>query len=158
MFVSCRDYLVEKLKKSISKGKVYLNQKELDNDAAPFKAAVIIDTDETERSGQKTIYRDEQGEKHKRIKKFVRTLTFILTIGAPTDLEAEKAFENFLSNIDEGIFINDNYTPIKVMGASWYDEKDKIIRAQAAVVFKVQFEGGVYSDTDFLKVKADIDT
>ena len=155
MYIECRDYLVSLIKQAGIKREVHTNQKTLDGDSESHKAAVIADTDESKRSGQKVKYKDQEGIKHKRTKKFERILTFIVTVGDYTYEQVEVIFEKFLRLVDDGIYIDGNYTEITIMPATWYDEEDKIIRSKAAVVFKVQFDGGIYKDTNYKKIGVD---
>lgn len=152
MYNECRDYLKGKLTSSGIKTQIHTNQKTLDNDKESHKAAVITDGDEFEPNGQKVTYRDEDGKKHKRTKKFDRKLTFIVTIGEYSFSKVEEIFEKFVGSLDEGLYIDDNYVNLKLLPASWFDEEDKIIKAKAAIVFKVCFEGCVFKDSDFLKI------
>lgn len=157
MYIECRDYLVEIIKAAGIKREVHINQKTLDVDNEPHKAAIIAESDEQKRSGQKVSYIDQEGKKHKRTKQFDRTLTFIVTIGDYTYAQVETIFESFLRLIEAGIYIDGNYTEISLLPATWYDEEDKIIKSKAAVVFKVQFAGGLYKDTGYKKIAVDFE-
>lgn len=157
MYIECRDYLTKLIKGAGIKRDIHINQKTLESDNESHKAAVIADADEQKRSSQKVNFRDQEGIKHKRTKKFERILTFIVTIGDYTYEQVEAIFEKFLSLIDEGIYIDGNFTEIALMPASWFDEEDKIIKSKAAVVFKVQFSGGIYKDTDYKKISVDFE-
>lgn len=152
MYDECRDYLKGKIASSGIKTAIHTNQKTLDNDNESHKAAVITDADEFEPSSEKVTYRDDDGKKHKRIKTFDRKLTFIVTIGEYSYSKVEKIFERFVSLLDGGLYIDDNYVKLKLLPANWFDEEDKIIKSKAAIVFKVCFEGCVFEDSDFLKI------
>lgn len=156
MYMECREYLISLLVQAGMKRPVHTNQKTMDNDNEPHKAAVIADTDEQKCNGQKVIYKDKAGKRYKRTKRFDRTITFIVTIGDHTYPKVESIFERFLRLVEQGIYIDGNYTEINLQPATWYDEDDRIIKSKALVVFKVQFIGGVYVDTNYIKVNADI--
>lgn len=157
MFNQCRDYLIEKLKVAGVKREIHIAQKTLDADNESHKAAVIGHKDEVERSGDKTTFRDREGNKHKRTKVFTRKLTFIVTIGGYSEGEVDKIYEAFLAIIGTGLDINGNWTELSLEPADWVDEKDDIIRSKVALIFQVVFKGGVYKDTDYLKVGLDLD-
>lgn len=157
MYIECRDYLVGLIKSAGLKREVHTNQKTLDADNESHKAAVIADTDEQKPNGKKVKYVDADGRKHKRTKKFDRSLTFIVTIGDYNYEQVEAVYERLLSLIDPGIWINDNYTGITLQPGTWFDDEDKIIKSKAAVVFKIKFDGGVYVDTDYLKIGIDVE-
>lgn len=156
MYQECNEYLIEKLGVAGITRPVHMNQKTLDNDNESHKAAVIPESDALTRTIEKITYRDELGKKHKRTKIFDRKMTFIVTIGEYKAETCEAIFEKFITGLDEGIYINGNYVTMELMPANWYDEEDKIIKSNIAVVFKVSFEGGVYKDSDYLKIGVDI--
>lgn len=158
MYNQCRDYLVDKIKVAGIKREIHINQKTLEADGESHKGAVIGHKDESERSGDKVIFRDSDGKKHKRTKIFTRKLTFIVTIGGYSEGEVEKIYEEFLTIVGLGLYIDGNWTELKLEPADWFDEEDKIIRSKVAIVFNVIFTGGVYKDTDYLKVGLDLES
>ncbi|MEG1931294.1 MAG: SON protein [Anaerovorax sp.] len=156
MYQECNQYLIKKLEIAGITRPVHLNQKTLENDNESHKAAVISESDEFTRNVEKVIYRDQLGKKHKRTKIFDRKVTFIVTIGEYKAETCEAIFEKFVTGLDEGIYINGNYVTMELMPANWFDEEDKIMKSNIAVIFKVSFSGGIYKDTDYLKVGIDV--
>ncbi|EPR07767.1 hypothetical protein [Ruminiclostridium papyrosolvens] len=152
MFTECREYLLTKLKEAGIHSKPYTSMKRLRASQETHVGAVLFEEESFNRSGTKTIFSDQTGERHKRRKIFSRETTFSVIIGDPDPTKTETIFEAFLRIIDSGIYINGDYTPIQVEEAEWVDDDDSILKAKVAVNFKVKFLGGVYKDSDFVKI------
>ena len=111
--------------------------------------AVLFDREAYARNGSKKQFKDETGAKHKRRRVFDRDLTYAVTIGGYTDEEVEGILEEFLSGLDDGIYVDGNFVPIEPEGAVWFDTEDRLTKARVAVQATITFHGGIYRDTDF---------
>lgn len=152
MFAECRNYLIEKLKTAGMKTPPYTTMKRLSIASESHISAVLFGKDTFARNGSKTIYQDDGGVRHKRKKVFDRGLSFNVVIGDYDEDKVETIFEAFLTSLDTGLNIDGNYVPIEVESSEWVDKDDSILRAKIAVNVKVNFDGGVYKDSDFAKV------
>lgn len=108
--------------------------------------AVLFDAENYNRSGSKKRFRDQTGAAALRRKIFDRTMNFNVIIGDYTDEGVEKILSGFLERLDEGIYIDGNYTPIEITGADWISKDDSILKSKLAVQIIVSFHGGVYRD------------
>lgn len=149
LYTDSKKYLVAKLKAAGIKTKIYTTQKSFDKSQESHLGAVLFDREAYARNGSKKRFRDEEGAKHKRHKVFDRDLTYAVTIGGYTDEEVEGILEEFLSSLDDGIYVDGNFVPIEPEGAVWFDTEDRLLKAQVAVQATVTFHGGVYKDTGF---------
>ncbi len=152
MFIECRQYLLDKLKNAGLKTKPHTSEKTLEKSMESHIGAVLFESDSFVRNGSKTLYRDQLGAQKKRRKVFDRKLAFTVIIGDYTEEAVEGMFESFLGSLDNGIEINGNFVPIEPEGADWVDKDDSILKAKVAVQVKINFDGGVYKDTDFAKL------
>lgn len=148
-----REYLIQKLKDAGIKSMIHISFKKLAQSQESHIGAVLFDGDKFDRSGSKTTYRDNRGDKQKRVKVFDRGTTFTVIIGDYDQEKCEEIFEGFLSSLDRGLVIADNYIPIEVEDADWVDKDDSILKSKVAVQIKLRFDGGIYKDTAFAKVK-----
>lgn len=155
MIAQYKDYLIKKIQDAGIKGKIYTSLKELKASQESHIGAVLFETDKFERSGSKKVFRDDTGKK-KRIKVFDRKTYFSITIGEYKQDKCEEIFERFMTLLDTGIVINENYIPIEIENADWVDEKDSILKAKIAVQVLIRFDGGIYKDVSFAKLN-DID-
>lgn len=149
LYTDSKRYLVAKLKAAGVKTNIYTTQKSFDKSQESHIGAVLFDREAYVRNGSKKRFRDEEGAKHKRRKVFDRDLSYAVTIGGYTDEEVEGILEAFLSNLDDGIYVDGNFVPIEPEGAVWFDTEDRLLKAQVAVQLNVIFHGGVYRDTGF---------
>lgn len=149
LYVESKTYLLGKLKEAGLKSKPYTTQKSLEKSQESHIGAVLFEREAYTRNGSKKRFRDEEGAKHKRRKVFDRALTFTVIIGDYTDDSVEAIFEQFISGLDSGIYVDGNFVPIEVEGADWVDKDDSILKAQVAVQVSITFNGGIYKDTDF---------
>lgn len=152
MFTECRQYLLDKLKVAGLKTKPHTSEKTLEKSMESHIGAVLFESDSFVRNGSKTLYRDQLGAQKKRRKAFDRKLAFTVIIGDYTEEAVEGMFEGFLGSLDNGIDINGNFVPIEPEGADWVDKDDSILKAKVAVQVKINFDGGIYKDTDFAKL------
>lgn len=152
MFTECKKYLLEKLIGAGLKTKPYTSEKALEKSMESHIGAVLFESDSFVRNGSKTLYRDQLGAQKKRRKVFDRKLAFTVIIGEYTEEAVEQMFEKFLGSLDNGIDINGNFVPIEPEGADWVDKDDSILKAKVAVQVKINFDGGLYKDTDFAKL------
>ena len=149
LYQESKAYLLVKLKEAGLKSKPYTTMKGLEKSQESHIGAVIFDQEAITRNGSKTLYKDQEGARHKRRKVFNRAITFTVTIGDYTDDAVETMFEQFLASLDRGIYVNGDFVPIEVDGADWVNKDDSILKAQVAVQVAVTFNGGLYRDTDF---------
>ena len=147
-----REYLIQKLKDAGIKSTVHTSMKKLSISQESHVGAVLFEGDKFDRSGSKTIYRDQGGVKRKRSKAFDRNTVFNVTIGEYDQAKCEAIFEKFMGSLEKGILVDGNFIPIEVEEADWVDKEDSILKAKVAVQIKVRFDGGIYTDTDFAKV------
>lgn len=145
----CKEYLIQKLKDAGIKSKIHTSMKTLTRSNESHVGAVIFEEDKLVRSGSKTIYKDERGDKRKRTKIFDRDLSFGVVIGEYDDSKCEGIFEKFIALLEQGILIDGNYTGIEFDEAQWIDENDDILKAKVAVRVLVTFKGGLYKDTSY---------
>ena len=149
LYTQAKQYLIEKLREAGVKTKIITTQKALTSCRESHLGAVVFDREFYARNGSKKRFRDEKGARHKRRKVLDRSLSFIVTVGDYSDDSVEEIVERFVSGLDDGIYVDGNYTPIIIDGADWVDEEDSILKAKVAVQLGVTFNGGVYKDTDF---------
>ncbi len=149
MILECNKYLKEKLKAAGIKTPVIETQKKLKECNERHLGAVFPDKEEIVKSGQIESYTYEHGKKQKRTKKFTRTLYFIVVIGEYSLEKCSEIYENFLSAIDYGLYINNNWTEMTIEEIDWVDKEDSILKSDITVQMLVKFEGGVYKDTGF---------
>jgi len=153
MIVECNEYLKEKLKAAGIQKPIIINQKKLkDNNEKRF-GAVLPDKEEIATSGKMKTYTDEQGNKKKRTQKFSRVIYFIVIIGEYSLDKCAEVYENFLSSIDYGLYIDGNWAEMTIEEIDWVDKEDSILKSEITVQMLVKFEGGVYKDTDFKAIQ-----
>lgn len=157
MFVSCKNHLVDVLKRSGIKTTIFTSMKKLKASSESHVGAVLFSGGVVERSGEKKVYIDGSGLKKKRTKLFTRELNFEVVIGEYDQDKAEELYHAFLKLIGQGILEDGNYIAIEISEEDWVDESDSILKSKIAVQVKIKFIGGVYQDTGFTKVNA-IDT
>ena len=150
--LTCRKYLTETLKKSGIKTRILTSEKELFSTNESHIGAVITEKDNLKKSGEKRKFHTAEGSFLRR-KKFDRIISFKVIIGDYTDERCEEIFKNFLQNLDDGIYIDGNYTEIDIGEAEWADKEDSILKSKLAVNFEVSFNSGIYSDCKNKKVK-----
>ncbi len=153
MYSQCKQYLLDKLKGAGLLSNPYTSMKALEKSQESHIGAVLFENEAYLRNGSKTRYSDQTGATVKRRKAFDRNLTFTVTIGDYTDDKVEEILTGFLANLDKGLYIDGNFTPLEVEGADWVDKDDSILKAKVAVQVKITFYGGVYKDTTFAKLK-----
>lgn len=153
LYSDAKKYLLEKLKEAGLKSKPYTTQKGLEKSQESHIGAVLFESEGLSRNGSKTYYKDQERAQKKRRKIFDRNLAFTVIIGDYTDEAVEALYEKFILLLDRGIFVNGDFVPIEPEGADWVDKDDSILKAQVAVQVKINFNGGVYRDTDFAKVR-----
>lgn len=149
MIGQCKEYLIQKLKEAGIKSTVYTSLKKLEKSSESHIGAVMFEGDKFTRSGSKTIYVDQGGDKQKRVKVFDRKTSFIVVIGEYSEDKCETIFEEFVGLLDRGILIDGNYTPLEVEDADWVDQNDSVLKSKIAVQMKITFEGGIYKDSSF---------
>ena len=152
LYSDAKQYLLDKLKAAGLRSKPYTTQKALEKSQESHIGAVLFDNEELARNGTKRTYRDETDAKKKRRKVFDRTLTFTVIIGDYTDEAVETMFERFLGSLDQGIYVDGNYVPIEPGAADWVSKDDSILKAQVAVQVSIEFHGGLYVDTGYVKI------
>lgn len=153
LYTQAKAYLAEKLKEAGLKTKPHTTMKSLSRSMESHVGAVLSGTEAITRNGSKTIYKDQEGAQHKRRKIFDRNVTFQVVLGDYTDDKAEAMLGKFLEALDRGIEVDGNFVPLEVEGVEWDTEEDHPLKAEVAARVSVTFQGGVYKDTDFRKVK-----
>lgn len=153
LYTQAKAYLVEKLKEAGLKTKPHTTMKSLSRSMESHVGAVLSGTEAIARNGSKTIYKDQEGAQHKRRKLFDRNVTFQVVLGDYSDDKVETMLEAFLASLDRGIEVDGNFVPLEVDGVEWDMEEDHPLKAEIAARVSVTFQGGVYKDTDFRKVK-----
>lgn len=153
MYAQSKAYLLEKIRACGLKSDPYTTEKALEKSQESHVGAVLFESETLARNGSKTRFRDQEGAQHKRRKVFDRKLSFTVILGDYTDEAVEAMYEKLLAGLDSGIYINGDYTPIEVESADWVDKDDSILKAKVAVQVKITFDGGLYRDTDFARVR-----
>lgn len=151
MYKECKDYLLDAIKAAGIKTNPYTSVAALSKCVDSRVGAVLFVSGSPERDGSKTYYTDQDHRK-KRRKVFSRRLTFKVIIGGYGDEEVETIYENLLSHLDAGIYIDGNYTELNVGDEDWVEKDDSILRAKVAVEVEITFDGGLYKDTGFAQV------
>lgn len=144
--VNEKNYLIAKLKESGIKSQVYTNMKKLKQANEPHLGAVLRSGESFERSGSKTNYVDQQGQRMRRVKLWSRETTLRVIIADPSEEKAEEILQKFLTLIGKGVAVDGNWVNIVIGEADWVEEGDSILKAKIAVQFDVTFEGGIYED------------
>lgn len=153
MFAVCRGFLVTALTEAGVKTKIYTSFKKLQLCQESHVGAVLFEKESLNRNGSKKIFKDEAQEKHKRRKVLNRSVSFNVIIGDYGADEVEAIYEKFLSVLPDGLYIDGNYVAIEPEYADWMSEGDNILKSKLAVQLLVRFDGGVYKDTDFAKLR-----
>lgn len=155
LFRTCRNYLVTKLKEAGLKTKPFTSEKKLLASQESHVGAVLPVWETPTRNGSKTIYRDEEGARKKRRKVFDRPIAFSVIIGEYDEDAVEAIYEQLLAHLDDGITVDGNYVPIRILDkVEWDFDADEILAAKVAVEVIITFEGGVYRDTGFARLGA----
>lgn len=152
MISECREYLIDKIIKAGIKTKVKTTMKDLKASNENHIGAVLFEDDEFEKNIKKTFYVDESGNKKKRLKIFDRKTTFSVVLGEYEQSKCEVIFANFMVLIDAGFHIDGNYIEITPKKASWVDKDDSVLKAKVAVQVLIEFDGGIYKDSEFKKI------
>lgn len=151
MYTKCRDALKECLKHCGATGNIHTSTKKLKASGESRVFAVLFEDDALSKNKSKRVYMDSAG-KHKRRRKFDRSLTFSVVIGEYNIEKVQELYDRFLEGIPDGIYVDGNYVYMEPTVADWMDDEDTIIRAKCAVQVKVVCKGGVYKDTDFAQI------
>lgn len=152
MFTECRQYLIDKLKAAGIRSP-FTSEKALSKCQDSHLGAVLMDTDTFLQNGSKTYFKDETGAAGKRRKVFDRTLTFSVVIGEFSAEKAEAILTRFVALLGGGLYVEGNYFLLTVEAANWEDGEDTILKAKFVIEVKVSFQGGVYRDTGFAKLR-----
>lgn len=147
MFADCRNYLLDKMK-AVGYPSPFTSLKKLGLCKDSHVGAVLFETDEFARNGSKKFFKDQMGAQHKRRRVFDRGITFSAVFGDYDEDKVETTFEAFLLSLDEGLYIDGNYTGLEVVSADWVEKDDSILASKVSVQVKIKFDGGVYKDTD----------
>ncbi len=149
MYMECRQYLIDSLKAAGIKTNIYTELKKLKLSGESHIGAVLFNDEKFEKDGSKTIYRDDEDKKHKRVRSFRRHMSFVVVIGEYTTDAVEVIFDSFLENLKDGLYVNGNYITIDIEESDWMTKEDSILKAQISVQFLVTFNGGIYRNTDY---------
>lgn len=152
MFLECRNEIVRALKAAGCKKEPFLSRKRMEASADSHMSGVFCENEEVERTSGKKIYLQD-GKNRKRAKRYDREIIFTVVIGEYSTENAEAVYENFLRELAEGIYTDGNYVSLDPMQSDWMEDKDHILHAKVAVQMKVSCKGGLYVDTDMLKLR-----
>lgn len=157
MFSECRTILIDALKIAGCKGEPYTAKKRMEVCAESRISGVLCEGETVERTAEKKRYQvDGQGKRRNKI--YRREITYTVIIGEYTLENAEGVYENFLINLPAGIYVDGNYVTMEPADAEWMEEKDHILRAKVVVQLSVVCRGGLYKDSDMLRLQdADIE-
>lgn len=150
MFAECRKTIKESIPGTF-KGNIHTSRKTLKRNNESRVAAVLFEEDDLEKDGSKRLYMDENG-RHKRRRKYKRKLAFSVVLGEYSIEKVEEMYDSFLQNLPDGIYVNGNYVSIEPTNADWLDDEDNIMKAKCAVQVKVVCDGGIYKDSEFIKI------
>lgn len=141
-----KDFLIEKLKQSGIKSKVYTSMKDLKLANATHLGAVLRHGETYTRSGSKRTYKEQDGTRNRRMKLFDRETVFRIIIADPDEANCERILTNFLSIVGSGLAVDGNWIHLEIGKADWVEAGDSILRSKIAVELEVTFEGGIYQD------------
>ena len=153
MYVECRDLLVETLKKSGCIKQPFTSRKKLLASAESRVSAVICEEETVERQKGRKVYTDGEGRRLKRSRLYSRDIIFSVVIGDYSSEKIEEIYEKFLRSLPDGIYVDGDYVSIEPRESDWMDEKDHVLYAKVAVQSKIVFHGGLYRDTDMMRIK-----
>lgn len=151
MYTVCRQYLID-LVTEVSGRTPLTSLKKLKAAADSRVAAVLCEEEVLTKGKSKRIYTDQEGNRHRRTKRYQREISFTVTIGDYNEPDAEAIYDRLIAALADGIYVDGNWVDIEASKAIWADEEDSILRAKCAVELLIKFTGGVYADTDFAKV------
>lgn len=155
MYVECQNKLMETLKAAGCE-KPFTSKKRLEISSESRISAVLCEEETLERQKGKKVFADAEGKNHKRTRLYKRDITFTVIIGEYTNEKLEETYERFLQMFPDGIYVDGNYVKFELSEADWMAEKDHILHAKVVVQIKITCHGGLYKDTDMLRLK-DID-
>ena len=153
LYTEAKAYLIQKLKDAGLKTKPHTTMKSLSRTMESHVGAVLPGTETLTRNGSKTIYKDQEGARHKRRKVFDRDVTLQVILGDYNDGKVEELLDRFLASLDQGIEVDGNFAPLEVSGVEWDTEEDHPLKAEVAVRVSITFQGGVYRDIDLHKAR-----
>ena len=153
MYVECRDLLVETLKKSGCIKQPLTTRKKLLASAESRVSAVICEEETVERQKGRKVYTDGEGRRLKRSRLYSRDIIFSVVIGDYSSEKIEEIYEKFLRSLPDGIYVDGDYVSIEPRESDWMDEKDHVLYAKVTVQSKIVFHGGLYRDTDMMRIK-----
>lgn len=153
LYTEATAYLLQKLKDAGLKTKPHTTMKSLSRTMDSHVGAVLPGTEAITRNGSKTIYTDQEGALHKRRKLFDRAVTLQVILGDYNAEKVEAMLDSFLASLDRGLEVDGNFVPLVVDSVEWDTEEDHPLKAEIAVRVSITFQGGVYRDTDFHRVK-----
>lgn len=153
MYTACQEALIKVLKAAGCGKEPFISKKRMELSGESRVSAVLCEEDAVERSAGRKFYTAEDGRGHKRKKLYDRNIAFSVVIGDYDFEKAEKTYENFLRELPAGIYADGNYITIEPSNAQWMGEKDHILNAKVAVQLMVNCHGGLYKDSDTVKLK-----
>lgn len=155
MYTECQAELIRALKAAGCEKEPFLSMKRMKNSAESRISAVLCEDDTVERASGKRFF-EKNGVSTRRTKLFDRNITYTVVIGDFSQEKAEDTYERFLLNVNKGIYVDGNYISIDPSDAQWMGEKDHILNANIAIQVKVTCTGGLYQDTDMVRLE-DVD-
>lgn len=153
MYVQCRNILIDVLKSSGCVKEPFTSRKKLLASSESRISAVLCEEEKLERQNGRKLYEDAEGRRRKRRKLYNREIIFSVVIGDYSSEKIEEIYEKFLQNLPDGIYVDGNYVSIEPEESDWMDEKDHILYAKVTVQSKIIFRGGLYKDTDMMRLK-----
>jgi hypothetical protein len=149
-----KEYLEQKLKEAGIKGKIYKTLKDLKASGASHLGAILFEDEKFNKDGSKKVYINNEDIKIKRVKKFERVTKLSVVIGDYTEEKCEVILSEFLKVVDEGLYDDQgNFVEMRILDSDWVEEKDSVLKSKIAVQVMIEFVGGVYLDTPFVKVE-----
>lgn len=153
MFVECQKELIKVLKASGCEKQPFTSKKKMETSAESRISAVLCEEETLERHKGGKVFTDAGGKKHKRTRVYNRDIAYTVVIGEYSNDRLEEIYEKFLAGFPDGIYVDGNYVAFGLSETEWMAEKDHILHAKVAVQVKVICRGGLYKDTDMVRLK-----
>lgn len=152
MFLTCRNYLIEKVQAVLGPGAiVHTAQKTLEASADPHVGAVLAVSDSYSKNGSGKVY-GETGSRRRLRRHYDRQVTFQAVLGDYTAEGCEAMYGAFLTSLEDQIKVDDVPVPVTVTEADWVDKDDSKLRSALAVQALIRFDGGVFKSTAFAAI------
>lgn len=153
MYLTCRNYLITKVRAVLGNGMIHTARKTMEDSADAHLGAVLSVSDSYTKNGSSKVYGDP-GARRRLRRSYDRQATFMVVLGDFTQTGCEAMYEAFLAGLDDQIKIADLPVPITVTEADWVDKDDSKLRSALAVQALIRFDGGVFKASVFAPVSA----